>query len=126
MSVTLWAFLLVTVALVNSSEGLKCYSCLGDDKCNDPFSTSGAKTETCSGSCQKIKGESSGVQAVARSCSLAKEKDGCIEGKDSSVKGTVCYCNTDLCNTGNTQLISLPLTIAIGAFITLMKFVMTH
>ncbi|CAF0806375.1 unnamed protein product [Adineta steineri] len=69
---------------------LTCYSCGPGGSCNDPFSSSGIGSITCSGSCMKT----GTLGSISRTCSAA-----CI-ASSSWISGTgiSCCSDKDYCN----------------------------
>ncbi|XP_052230194.1 uncharacterized protein LOC127844178 [Dreissena polymorpha] len=86
---------------------IRCYSCDSNINynCADKFSASGITVYNSCVQCSKGKGETSNaystVQYVIRGCESSNYSDiGCINTKVNLVDVNICYCNTDLCNSG--------------------------
>jgi hypothetical protein len=81
---------LMMVSFIGRSEAIKCYDCIAQAGCNDPFDATKVTTTDCViNSCLKTKIGST----VTRSCGT-----GLISGCKSEDDVTACECSTDSCN----------------------------
>ncbi|KAL4220159.1 hypothetical protein ACF0H5_020568 [Mactra antiquata] len=98
--------------LLKETDGLKCYVCVS---CNDPFDSTGVDTTDCNGSCAKLKVS----DVVSRSCIDEKEGNACESQSQGGVTGHFCTCDSDLCNGGSAQRLSVMLSMMIFAVMVL-------
>lgn len=103
----------VIILLVHNCNGLKCYSCTTCDSAGYFDSQDATTVDNCAGSCTKTMFEG----GVTRGCS---ETVGGGEICDAAPTITVCYCKSDMCNTGTT--FGVFVTIFAATFATLRLF----
>jgi hypothetical protein len=78
------------VSFIDRSEAIKCYGCIAQAGCNDPFDATKGTTVDCDvNSCLKTKIGST----VTRTCGT-----GLFSGCKSEGDTTLCECSTDNCN----------------------------
>ncbi|XP_052815003.1 uncharacterized protein LOC128241914 [Mya arenaria] len=116
-----------------AAMAIKCYKCsyqsslgttTGMANCEDDFKADGIATidndpvtgDPCT-VCTKNKGEHDDTKTVVyeRTCSSVQQKEDCTSGELSGIEVDVCICKTDLCNSGNSIMMSFG-AIALSAF----------
>ncbi|XP_052812158.1 uncharacterized protein LOC128239773 isoform X3 [Mya arenaria] len=128
--------LFVAVVLGFTAEAamaIKCYQCdyqeskgktAGMASCKDKFKADGMTTivnDPVTGDpckfCTKIKASHDDTDTFVyqRACSSTQQTEDCGSGEYSGVEADVCYCKTDLCNSGNVVMMSFG-AIALAAF----------
>merc|ERR1712212_1221505 len=94
----LLAVLLSTITTVTT---ITCYSCKQDKVVNNSCTVGQGRTEWCKDSdwCSKTWRNDQGVTWGCAEKGPEDEYEGCTtETRSADVSDTVCYCNTDLCN----------------------------
>jgi hypothetical protein len=100
--------LMVMVAVcLGYSLALKCYQCAECGSNNGEEKVCPSGLNTC------VKGDIDGK--IYRSCAVGG-KNGCGEEKEGKRIAQICYCNSDLCNSGATLSPLVITIIAIASF----------
>jgi len=122
-SVLVVVFLLIQV--IEVVQSVTCYNCNSVDytNCGESF-TSSSGIPTCTGvTCSKAVATYSGVTAFVRSCYSPYVQTACADVSVQGVTGRGCFCNSDLCNSGDRlpQNHSLILILAIIALYSIFR-----
>ncbi|XP_039274673.2 uncharacterized protein LOC120348582 [Styela clava] len=93
----LFLFSLIVAAIWHQGLALNCYECTN---CN---SVSSCHEKTCTDTtglttmCIKSEGSVAGITTISRACGYGTSTN-CSSSTLLGITGTVCYCDTDLCN----------------------------
>ncbi|KAH3774145.1 hypothetical protein DPMN_175519 [Dreissena polymorpha] len=82
---------------------IRCYSCESttDSHCADKFAPDGITIIYYCTHCSKGKGKTGTIQYVERGCeSDYSSSNACHYSSVNGIDVNICYCNTDLCNSG--------------------------
>eukprot|EP00090_Calanus_glacialis_P045088 TRINITY_DN8170_c0_g1_i1.p1 TRINITY_DN8170_c0_g1~~TRINITY_DN8170_c0_g1_i1.p1 ORF type:complete len:125 (+),score=10.94 TRINITY_DN8170_c0_g1_i1:33-407(+) len=93
----------IFVGFLPSSDGLTCYSCDKNNVVNGSCTLGEGRTEWCKKKswCVKTWRNDMGVSWSCEDKGPEDGYEGCTtETREKDTKDTVCYCSSDLCNSG--------------------------
>jgi len=121
-------FALCAIGCIDVVHSLTCYSCesILSANCKDPFT--GTSVSTCTGQqCYKSGSTVGSVTSISRSCGVRiSTQDKCETTSVAGVTATVCYCNSDLCNSAHNSRRASPVLPLAVALLTVMLIAITR
>nr|XP_039274731.1 uncharacterized protein LOC120348628 [Styela clava] len=93
----LFAFSLIVAAICHLGLGLTCYSCFNCQSVDSSHEEVCLDITGLTTMCIKSENSALGITAVNRACGYGTSTN-CSSGTLLGITGTVCYCDTDLCN----------------------------